>query len=75
MIFLRFRVFIYFLKKNKQYRQDNKEHIKQYRIERQKNLEIFECECGSKFKKNSKPRHLRSPKHIKFIELKNSNSN
>ena len=60
---------------NKQYKKDNIEQIKEQKKQYRINLEIFECECGSKFKKDSKLRHERSQKHIKFIELKNSNSN
>jgi hypothetical protein len=45
----------------KEYRESNKEKIAE------KALTKVICECGSIFAKKNKARHLRSPKHLKFI--------
>jgi hypothetical protein len=50
----------------KQYRQDNKEQIKQYN--KQKNI----CECGGRFTNVNKARHLKSPKHVNYINKANN---
>jgi len=48
--------------KNKEYRQKNKEKIKE------KNKEKITCECGSIHRKSDKTAHIKSKKHIKYIE-------
>lgn len=61
----------------KKYTEQNKDNVykyqKQYYKEnREKKLEDnkikIECECGSKITKNMKSKHLKSKKHIKFLE-------
>lgn len=47
----------------KEYRDDNKEHIK-----KRTNQKII-CSCGHKYTKANKARHERSPKHKQFINL------
>ena len=48
--------------KLKQYRQLNKEQIAE------KGKEQITCECGSKITKYNKSRHLKTLKHLQFIE-------
>ena len=53
----------------KEYREDNKEKIKEYSKQYRKNNKEkikgrVECECGSKFMLSNKSRHLKSKKHI-----------
>jgi hypothetical protein len=63
------------LEKNKEYREANKEKIKEYdrnrpnkkeRLEKRK--EKFTCECGSILRKADKNRHERSQKHKNYLE-------
>lgn len=61
--------------KKKEYRNKNKEHIIEYNqeyrnINKDKLYESFECECGGKYTYTSKSRHLKSNKHINYIENK-----
>jgi len=51
------------------YRENNKEKIKErHLIWRNNNKEKITCECGSVISKYKKNDHLKSKKHIKFIE-------
>jgi hypothetical protein len=61
----------------KQYREDNKEHIleqsrqysRQYREDNKERLsEKFNCECGGKYQRGTKARHMKSIKHQQHIE-------
>tara|TARA_R110000772_G_scaffold231385_1_gene342103 strand:+ start:256 stop:777 length:522 start_codon:yes stop_codon:yes gene_type:complete len=49
---------------SKIYRLKNKEKIKQWR---EKNSEIIECGCGSKYKKIYNSHHIKSKRHMKYI--------
>jgi hypothetical protein len=49
-------------KRNKQYRENNKEKIKKFRKEK------HVCQCGKKYTKPHKNRHLRSKKHLKWTK-------
>lgn len=61
--------------KLKQYREDNKDKIKQYqkdnknkiKINREKRNILIICECGSKIKKEENKNHLKTKKHINYI--------
>lgn len=59
------------LQKNKIYRENNREILsekaKKYY---HNNKEKIECECGSNFTKKSKNRHLKTKKHIQYINSK-----
>jgi hypothetical protein len=67
------------LKENgKIYREANKEQInenhKAYRLANKKEIKEkasvkFNCGCGGRFTKSHKSRHLKSPKHQKYLEL------
>jgi hypothetical protein len=48
--------------RNKRYREANKDKIKL------RNNTIYECECGSKFGQCKKSRHLKTQKHLKYLE-------
>ena len=50
------------LEKKKQYRIDNKDKINE------KKKEKFTCECGSKYTKCHKSRHLKTKKHLQYIQ-------
>jgi len=61
----------------KEYRELNQEQIKQqkkeyYKVNQQKikekNNKKFDCECGGKYTFSNKTRHLKSKKHLKYIE-------
>tara|TARA_R110002153_G_scaffold238082_1_gene392344 strand:- start:120 stop:731 length:612 start_codon:yes stop_codon:yes gene_type:complete len=59
----------------KQYRENNKNYFKDYRENNKQELlekaKIkIECECGSKFRKSDKARHLKTTKHQKLINSK-----
>jgi hypothetical protein len=65
----------------KQYKQKNKEKISEkHRLYRQENLdkirarqtEMFHCECGVSVQKSNKSYHLKSKKHIEYMESKNN---
>jgi len=47
---------------DKGYYNDNKEKITEYKNEK------FTCECGGKFTKSNKNRHIKTKKHIKFLQ-------
>jgi len=47
----------------KKYYENNKEEIAK------KNKVEVECKCGKKVKKNSMFKHLKSKKHLKFLEM------
>jgi hypothetical protein len=47
--------------KFKEYRQENKDKIKEYKSQ------PFTCECGSIFRIDVKSRHLKSQKHINYL--------
>jgi hypothetical protein len=56
----------------KEYYEKNKEHIKEkikeYRENNKEKLnEKLNCECGGKFNNSNKSRHLKSKKHLNFI--------
>ena len=46
---------------NKEYREDNKEELKA------KKKENFNCECGGTYIRTHKSRHLKSKKHINYV--------
>ena len=57
----------------KNYRDDNKEQIKKYneeyrKVNKEKINEKFDCDCGGKYTKSHKARHLKTQKHIKYID-------
>ena len=59
-------------RKRTEYYIDNKEHIKQYREDnketiREKKNKPFECDCGVKHTHSNRARHLKSIKHCQFI--------
>jgi len=61
--------------KSKQYQIDNAAKIKEYRKEwdiknADKLKEKFNCECGGCYTRNNKSHHLKSQKHIIFINKK-----
>jgi len=51
----------------KEWRQENKDHL--YQKNKEYNCKI-ECECGSKIKKYEKSRHLKTPKHMRYLANK-----
>ena len=62
--------------KSKKYREENKDKIKErkkkYREENkekinEKRRENCECECGGKFSNSNRARHLKTKKHLDFI--------
>ena len=60
--------------RHKQYRIDNKESLKQYnkqyRIDNKETLnKKYNCECGGKYIKGNKSKHLRTPKHQAYLIL------
>ena len=61
---------------NKEYRAANKDHKKEYDKEyretnkekiNEKRSEKFDCDCGGKYTQNHKARHLKSKKHLAFM--------
>ena len=46
----------------KQYREENKEKIKE------KKSKTFLCECGSEYTDSHKSRHMKTQKHLKYLE-------
>jgi len=69
-----------FMEKNKQYYEDNKEGVlqkrKEYRETHKEDIKtkakiIIECECGRDYTYQHKLRHMRSKKHIQFMESQN----
>ena len=62
------------LQKNKEWYEKNKDQIKFKEKERyHKNKEIIDCICGSNLLKHSLSKHLKSKKHIDFINNNNNN--
>jgi len=56
------------IEKSKQYRELNKDKINQKsKIYYEENKQKFNCECGGKYTKPSKSRHLKTKKHLKYI--------
>jgi hypothetical protein len=62
---------------NKEYYEDNKEHIKEYKKKYykdnkdkilEKNKETHKCECGGKYTIYHKCRHLKTNRHLKYCE-------
>ena len=53
---------LYINEKNKQYRQHNKEAIKERKNKK------YDCECGGKFTDANTARHKKSKKHLKYLE-------
>ena len=65
--------------KDKKYNKNNKDKIKEYNKKKYENnkdkiKEKFKCECGSEIRKYELSRHLKTKKHIKFIENKICNN-
>ena len=58
------------LKSTKEYYNKNKEKI----IENKKNDEKTTCECGSIFRKCDKSQHLKTKKHLKYLDSVNGRS-
>ena len=59
---------------NKQYRLNNKDKIKQQKKQyKQDNIdklkEKFNCQCGGKYTRVGKSSHIKTKKHIKFLNL------
>jgi hypothetical protein len=59
--------------KIKEYREQNKEKIKEYREQNKEKIEErrkqkIVCECGSEVRKDSMHRHLKTKKHIAWVE-------
>ena len=63
--------------KNKEYYEDNKEHIREKQKEyyednkeklAEKHKEKVQCGCGSEFRKDSLSRHLKTKKHLAWVE-------
>jgi hypothetical protein len=68
------------LEYHKQYYEQNKEDLleyhKQYREEYKEKIEKrqyqkFNCECGGKYTYNNESRHLKSQKHLQYLEQQN----
>ena len=54
---------------NKEYYENNKERIKEYReTNKEKLTEKFDCDCGGKYTKDGKAYHLKTNKHLKYVE-------
>jgi hypothetical protein len=57
----------------KEYRENNKEYIKEYakewyeKVAKQRRNEKFNCECGSVIRIGDKASHLKTKKHIAFM--------
>ena len=65
--------------KNKIWKENNKEHTSEYNKNnykdnqhhiKAKRNELFTCECGNSCLTTHKARHIKSKKHIKFMEAK-----
>lgn len=59
--------------KHKEYRENNKDKIKeQTKIYRENNKDeinkIIVCECGNNYQKKNKYRHLKTKKHLSYLE-------
>lgn len=60
--------------KSKEYRKNNKESISEYQKEyyqenREKLNQKITCECGGRYTHQNKAIHLKTKKHIKFVEI------
>ncbi len=54
---------------SQKYRQDNKEKIAEYRQDNKEKLaEKFNCECGGKYTYCHTTRHMKSQKHLKWVQ-------
>ena len=57
-------------------REQKAEQVKQWRIDNKDRLTAkIECPCGGKFQFRQKSEHLRTQKHIKWLETQNNNNN
>jgi len=62
------------IENKKEYYKQNKDKIKEYKKEyreqnRDKINEKFVCECGGKYTNKNKVDHLKSKKHLKFVQI------
>jgi hypothetical protein len=64
------------LQKNKKWRDQNKEYIKEYHRQkyirnidkiRKRDSQKFDCECGGRYQRCSKARHMKSKKHQSYL--------
>lgn len=67
------------LQKSKEYRENNKEAILEYQKEyyeknKEKINEKITCECGGRYSHQNKAKHLKTKKHLKFVEIENKNT-
>ena len=69
---------------DKQYRDTNKDKIKQYQNEydidnkdkiKEYQMKLINCGCGSKFTNGNKNRHLKTKKHQTYLEHQTINNN
>ena len=65
-------------KRRKEHREENRERLnaveKKYRENNQDRInEKFTCECGGKYIYSNKARHLKSKKHLNYVEALNTN--
>jgi len=60
---------------SKQYRETNKEHIKERRKQyyQAKQKETVNCDCGWVGNRHNLPRHLKSKRHLKWLESQEQN--
>ena len=63
----------YFKEYNDNYRKENREYFDNYRKEHKEEIyrkknENFQCECGGRFTKQNKSKHLKSQKHLQYLE-------
>jgi hypothetical protein len=53
----------------------NREYHRAYRSEHKEQInEKFTCECGGKATRSNISKHLKTKKHLKFVETKNQSS-
>ena len=58
--------------KAKEYYETNKEKLKEYReTNKDKANEKFDCECGGKYTNCGKSQHLKTTKHLNYLESQN----
>ena len=56
----------------KEYRETNKDKFKEYReANKDKANEKFDCECGGKYTHCGKSQHLKTTKHLNYLESQN----
>ena len=65
------------LRTRKEYKIDTKEHIKEYSLQyyeknKEKLFKKIDCECGSTYIHKHKSRHLKTIKHLSYIESNNN---